>query len=269
MSRSADYLVARSLITYLPTMTFDAGLDDVVFYSQGCKLLGGFYRALGETPRPTAILLHGVPGVEQNLDIAYALRDAGWNCLYFHYRGSWGSQGDYEFSNLADDVQTAAEWLLEQDCVNSRRLALIGGSIGGYAAFVAGAREPRFKTLVVICPLVDPATTDLAQTIFDGWAEMLHSVTGEALREQWYDLPPVELMAEGLVDRDILLVSGDRDELFPPAHYTALVESLPGIIWHRLAEGDHGFSLCRGELVKIVVGWLQERNLRQVRHLKM
>ena len=66
-------------------MSFTAGLDGVVFYSHGSKLLGGFYRAAGETPRPTVILLHGVPGVEKNLDLAYALRDAGWNCLYFHY----------------------------------------------------------------------------------------------------------------------------------------------------------------------------------------
>ena len=55
---------------------FDAGLDNVVFCSQGSKLLGGFYRGGGNGPRPTAILLHGVPGVEKNLDIAYALRDA-------------------------------------------------------------------------------------------------------------------------------------------------------------------------------------------------
>jgi pimeloyl-ACP methyl ester carboxylesterase len=241
-------------------MTFDAGLDDVVFYSHGCKLLGGFYRAGGETRRPTAILLHRVPGVEQNLDIAYALRDAGWNCLYFHYRGSWGSQGDYEFSNLANDVQTAAEWLLEQDCVDSRRLALIGGSMGGYAAFAAGAREPRFKTLVSICPLVDPSTTDLAQSIFDGWADMLHGVSGQALREQWYALPAVESLADGLAGRNILLISGDRDELFPPSHYTSLVERLPGITWRRLAAGDHAFSLCRELLVETVVRWLQTIN---------
>lgn len=28
------------------------------------------------------MVLHGVPGVEKNLDLAYALRGAGWNCLY-------------------------------------------------------------------------------------------------------------------------------------------------------------------------------------------
>ena len=66
---------------------FEAGLDGVTFTSKGYRLLGGFYKAAGATPRPTAVLLHGLPGIEKHLDIAYRLRDLGWNCLYFHFRG--------------------------------------------------------------------------------------------------------------------------------------------------------------------------------------
>ena len=32
-------------------------------------------------------MLHGIPGTEQNFDVAYALRDVGFNCLLWHYRG--------------------------------------------------------------------------------------------------------------------------------------------------------------------------------------
>jgi predicted alpha/beta-fold hydrolase len=91
-------------------MKFKARLDGVVLSSHGCKLLGGFHGAEDETPRPTAILLHGVPGVEKNLDFAYALRDVGWNVLYFHYRGCWGSEGNYSFDGLLDDIRAATEW---------------------------------------------------------------------------------------------------------------------------------------------------------------
>lgn len=243
---------------------FNAGLDDVVFHSQGCKLLGGFYRARGETPRPTAILLHGVPGVEKNLDIAYALRDAGWNCLYFHCRGSWGSEGVYSFYNLVKDVGAATEWVLQQASVDGRRLALVGSSIGGYTAFAAGASDPRFKTLASICPLVDPTATDFALSVFDGWAEMLPGVSGAELKAQWEALTPVQSMTGRLAGREVLLVTGDQDELFPPAHYQTLVESMPDITWQRLANGDHAFSLCRRELVEIVVGWMGNTNLPQV-----
>lgn len=103
-------------------MKFEARLDGVVLSSHGCKLLGGFYGAAGETRRPTAILLHGVPGVEKNLDFAYALRDLGWNALYFHYRGCWGSEGTYSLDGLLDDVRAATERVLDQPSVDKERL---------------------------------------------------------------------------------------------------------------------------------------------------
>ena len=34
------------------------------------------------------ILFHGLPGNEQNLDLAQAIRRANWNVLTLHYRGS-------------------------------------------------------------------------------------------------------------------------------------------------------------------------------------
>jgi pimeloyl-ACP methyl ester carboxylesterase len=237
-------------------MPFSAGLDDVVFYSHGCKLLGGFYRAQGETPRPTAILLHGVPGVEQNLDIAYALRDAGWNCLYFHYRGSWGSQGSYSFAGQREDIQSAKEWLLGQPSVDPQQLALVGSSMGGYMTLAAGASDPSLKALVTICPLVDPSITAIPIELFTEWANMLHSVNGEELKRQWYALPPIQSMADQLARRDVLLVSGEQDELFPPAHHLPLVERLPGITWQCLVGADHAFSQHRRELVHAVIVWL-------------
>ncbi|HZY44528.1 MAG TPA: hypothetical protein VFF70_07245, partial [Anaerolineae bacterium] len=95
-------------------MKCTADIDGATFYSQGCKLLGGFYRAAGDSPRPTVVLCHGLPGVEKNLDIAYGLRDAGWNCLYFHYRGCWGSEGTYSLNGLLDDAHAVTDWLVQQ-----------------------------------------------------------------------------------------------------------------------------------------------------------
>jgi len=51
------------------------------------------YEAQGAGPHPTVVLLHGFPGNEKNLVLAQALRRAGWNVVFFHYRGSWGSGG--------------------------------------------------------------------------------------------------------------------------------------------------------------------------------
>lgn len=233
-----------------------AGLDDVVFRSQGARLLGGFYRAAGSGPRPTAILLHGVPGVEKNLDIAYALRDAGWNCLYFHYRGSWGSGGNYSFQGTLPDVDAATEWVLSQPSVDAERLALVGNSFGGYLALAAAALDARIRAVVSMCPLVDPHTVQLSAELFDEFAEMLVGVTGAELYRQWQALQPIPQMQTALSGRPILLVTADQDELFPARHFEPLAAALDQLRWIRITEADHAFSASRTQLVQHVVEWL-------------
>lgn len=236
--------------------TFEAGLDGFTVRSHGCKLLGGLYRAAGPGPRPTAILLHGLPGVEKNLDLAYALRDSGWNCAYFHYRGSWGSEGPFTLAGREDDLAAVVDWLLPQPCVDSDRLALVGQSAGGYLALMAGAADPRFHALVALCPLIDPHQAPLSPPVFEEWAGMLDGVTGPELQAQWAALPPIRAAAAGLRNRPVLLVTGARDEIFPPGHYPPLLAAVPTLEWHEFPDADHGFSLHRRQLVDLVVKWL-------------
>src|SRR5262245_18105606 len=61
----------------------------------GVGMNGLFYLAGGRGLHPPLILLPGSPGNEQNLDLAQAIRRAGWNVLTMHYRGTWGSPGDF------------------------------------------------------------------------------------------------------------------------------------------------------------------------------
>ena len=236
--------------------TFDAGLDGFTVRSHGSKLLGGLYRAAGAGPRPTAILLHGLPGVEKNLDVAYALREAGWNCAYFHYRGSWGSEGTFTLAGRHDDLLAVADWLARQPCVDVGRVALFGHSAGGYLAFMAAAIDPRFKAVVALCPLVSGARAQLAQSIFDEWAGMLDGITGAQLKSQWEGLTPAESAAERLRNRPILLLTGAHDSIFPPSHYPPLIAAIPTVEWHEFDNGDHGLSLCRRDMVGLTVNWL-------------
>ena len=54
-----------------------------------------FFLAAGEGPKPTMLLLHGLPGNARNFDLAQAVRRAGWNVLTFPYRGAWASEGTF------------------------------------------------------------------------------------------------------------------------------------------------------------------------------
>jgi uncharacterized protein len=119
------------------------------------KLNGIMYIAAGEGRHPTVILLHGFPGNEQNLDLAQSIRRAGWNVLYFHYRGAWGSQGDFSFSNAMHDTVAAIYFLhdpanVKRYSIDLNRIVLIGHSMGGFMAaygalrgYVVAADKPR------------------------------------------------------------------------------------------------------------------------------
>lgn len=239
-------------------MKFKIRLDGVIFSSHGCKLLGVFYGAAGDMPRPTVVLLHGVPGFEYNLDLAYALRDAGWNTLCFHYRGCWGSEGNFSLDGIVEDVRAAVEWVRAQPSVEKECLVLIGMSGGGYAALAAGAADPRFKALVALSPLINPAEASLSMDGLNEIAAFVQGVTGAQLKDQFDRSPSIMKVAGNLRDRKILLITGDLDDLLPPNHFRQFVNELPGVTWRRFPLGDHYLSACRKELVETVMGWLKE-----------
>src|SRR6185437_11429703 len=89
-----------------------AATEQMAIPSQGENLLGIFYLAAGAGPHPTAIIFHGFPGYEQNLDIAQFLRARGWNVLTMHYRGSWGVKGNFSFEHSAEDADTQVRFVL-------------------------------------------------------------------------------------------------------------------------------------------------------------
>lgn len=237
---------------------YKSGLDGVVIKVKGSQLLGGFYKAEGDTLRPTAIFLHGVPGVEKNMDLVYSLREAGWNCLYFHYRGSWGSDGSYNLLEHGEDIQAALNWVNEQPSVDKNQLMLIGSSIGGYNTLIYGASEKRFQYLVSLCPLIDPTVVKLPEEVVSEFASMLHGVTSSQLKTQWSTLIPVTTIVEQLKQRHLLLITGDQDEIFPPKHYADFGKLLGTMTWMRKEEADHQFSTCRPWLRETILSWIKK-----------
>jgi pimeloyl-ACP methyl ester carboxylesterase len=123
--------------------------------SHGEHLLGVFYLAAGEGPHPTAIVMHGFPGYEQNLDIAQAIRRAGWNVLAVHYRGSWGVKGDFSFTHVLEDADAEVAFLRDpaNDAkyhIDPAKIVLVGHSMGGFAVASAAAHDSHVAGVVMI-----------------------------------------------------------------------------------------------------------------------
>jgi pimeloyl-ACP methyl ester carboxylesterase len=114
--------------------------------SHGALLNAFVYVASGAGPHPAVVLLHGFPGNERNLDLAQDIRRAGWDVLYFDYRGSWGSPGDFSFAHGIEDTAAAIDYLRSPEMarilrLDPSRIVLIGHSMGGFMAVQAAAAD--------------------------------------------------------------------------------------------------------------------------------
>lgn len=132
-----------------------ASMQSLHIPSGGVTINGVIYTAAGAGPHPTFVLFHGLPGNEKNLDIAQAVRRAGWNAVTINYRGSWGSPGAFRFAHTLEDA--AATLVFLRDPANATRLGVdpariaIGGhSMGGWVTAQTMAQDDHLLGAVMI-----------------------------------------------------------------------------------------------------------------------
>ena len=126
---------------------FQLTFDEISFPSQEDILLKGWWIPCMDSDR-TIITLHGYAG-SMDPDIRYAphLHDAGFNVLMFDFRAHGRSGG--RLTSLGpletEDVQAAVRFALAKD---SRRIGLLGFSMGGRAAILAAPSIPQVNALI-------------------------------------------------------------------------------------------------------------------------
>ena len=253
---------------------FPPSLMELNFDSHGDRLNGHAYLANGEGPHPTVVLLNGFPGNERNLDLAQDLRSNGFNVLFFHYRGAWGSEGTYSFTHVIEDVAAATDYLranAETYRTDPNKLILIGHSMGGFAALEAAARDDRIACVAGIAPANIGPLADASAERAAGFAayadtmQMLSGLTGEnaiaeitANREAF----DTRLLAPKLSGKSVLLIGGDKDTSVPADTVInpliAAYEAEQGIdLTAKILSGDHSFSWSRQELIGEIVDWAE------------
>jgi len=126
----------------------------VLVPSGGAGMNALFFLAAGSGPKPT-LLLHGLPGNKQNLDLAQAIRRAGWNVLTMHYRGSWGSPSAFSIAGAVEDAEAAMAFLRQPENaakygIDTRRTLIGGHSMGGFAAARYAAAHQDVAGVVLI-----------------------------------------------------------------------------------------------------------------------
>src|SRR6478735_9135007 len=120
-----------------PVLVPPASMEEIAISSDGARINGLIYLAAGAGVHPVVVFLHGYPGNERNLDLAQAVRRAGYHALYLDYRGMWGSGGTFSFANGLEDAATILAWVRTPEVaakyhIDSRRIAVVGHSFGGW-----------------------------------------------------------------------------------------------------------------------------------------
>ena len=254
---------------------------DLQFSSAGAHLNAYAHIAAGPGPHPSVVLLHGFPGNERSLDIAQALRRAGWNAFFFSYRGTWGSGGEFSFGHVLADVAAVVATLREPAFaaryrVDGERIVLLGHSMGGAAALISAAELDAVgcvaslagANLGALADRVrgDPEAASATAAQFQAWGEgRVRGVSGESVVAELSAQPErwrTTTHAAALARKPVLLIAGARDPVTPPAaHHAPLVNAIRReggtLLTERMLDDEHQFSQMRIALTREVLAWLQ------------
>ena len=252
---------------------FPPGVTGITVPSHGVAMDATLYLAGGAGPHGTVLLLHGLPGYEHNGDLAQAIRRVGWNVLLFHYRGTWGTAGQFSLSSAIEDTTDAVRFLRDpataakyrMDC---ERVVVIGHSFGGFLAGYEASHDPDIKAVGIIAAVnlgkinADPKEKEER---LKRWEAQLHPIRGatapglfsEAERhaKEWDYVH----WADALRGRPVLLVEADdQNHADMEALAAALREKGTIALDHEAVSTDHSFSDHRIALQMIVVKWLEK-----------
>jgi pimeloyl-ACP methyl ester carboxylesterase len=245
---------------------------EVLHVPTGDILINGVaYLASGAGPHPTLVIAHGWPGNEKNLDLAQAVRRAGWNAITFNYRGSWGSPGSFRFAQVPEDTAAVIAWLRRPGVaarlgIDPKRIALAGHSMGGWATAMTAAKDPALLGAITISMadfgLIGGAPR--AQLIERSAAnsETLADTSPEKMADELIANAPTNRAAAGaagLAKIPMLVLTSD-DGLAPGSDsLVAAIRAAGGTqVTTAHVPTDHSWSDARLSLETLVIDWLEK-----------
>jgi hypothetical protein len=251
----------------------------VVFPCRGQQIVGMLHLPNGRGRFPVAVLLHGFTGTKSEIHrmfvkLSRELAAHGVASLRFDVRGSGDSAGDFEDLTLRSeiaDTMEAIKFLRRHRRIDTRRLALVGLSMGAaVAAYVVGRERVRCKSLVLWAPVAEgsgilddlstpEAVASLAQT---GITDFGGNLVGVAFVRQFAEMKPLREIVKA--DCPVLIVHGERDETVSVEHadmYERAFRTAKRVVKKVVVpDSDHTFNRYIWERRAIIetVDWLGE-----------
>jgi fermentation-respiration switch protein FrsA (DUF1100 family) len=233
-------------------------MERPIWFTVGGQTVHGMLHLPGRKHAPAVALLHGFTG--QHIESAFVftrlareLCDAGIAALRFDFRGSGDSEGVFSEVTIereVEDARAALRWLRARPDLDSRRIGLLGCSLGSTVAMLTAGEERGLRALCLWATLARPASrfpmptgADRAALRANGFVDHDHEgfPVGLAFYQSAARVDPAAAMAR--YRGPLLCVHGERDYL--PLEEPQLVldrTAAESKSLHVVPDGEHVFG---------------------------
>jgi alpha/beta superfamily hydrolase len=204
-------------------------------------VLVGDYYAAPDAEAPSVLLLHMLESNRRAWNpLIPPLLEAGYNVLAVDLRGHGETRGIRDWEAAQTDTQTWLTWMREQPNVADDQIAIIGASIGTILALNGCAADEQCLTAIALSPV------------------------------SFRGLETDQAVSEGLSEKSVLLITGQRDDDSPEVTRQMLEISSGNIAAHFYNVGTHGTDMLNPRrvetsesIIKLILLWLEEQPSQQ------
>jgi len=220
-----------------------------------------FPEGADRTALPTVLNVHGGPWARDSWGFvpeAQWLANRGYLCVQVNYRGSTGygksfvNAGDREWgARMQDDLTDAVAYVVGQGYADPARVAIYGGSYGGYAALAGATFTPELYRCAV--DIVGPSNLiTLIETIPPYWAPLIaqfHTRVGDPEKDRDFLWSRSPLSAVDRIRIPLLIAQGANDPRVKQAESEQIVAALEkaGIDHDYMLFPDEGHGFAKPE----------------------
>ncbi len=213
------------------------------------------------TDLPTVLLVHGGPWARDAWGFdpqAQWLANRGYLCIQVNFRGSTGygkaflNAGDREWgARMQDDLSDAVAHAIGKGWSDPARIAIMGGSYGGYATLAGAAFTPDLYCCAV--DIVGPSNLiTLIESVPPYWAPMIaqfHNRVGDPAKDREFLWSRSPLSVAERIRIPLLIAQGANDPRVKQAESEQIVAALQkaGIEHDYMLFPDEGHGFAKPE----------------------
>lgn len=255
------------------------------FTDNGNQIHGWFYKAIGNSPFSTVILLHGAIGRDGDLfKLGENLSKEGFNVIAYNYPGSWRSEGLRIDETALSSVQSAINFTKLESSIQSFEIdtsdiILIGYSYGGGMALLTSVYDHTIKKVISIAGGDLSVTANMIEESPDfrkSHQQMIDKVMSDSVMARGpsgkvyhklllknRDTYNLKKYSGELVKKEVFLIAGWLD-------YTIKIEDHILPLYRELQsrradnikiiafETVHQFANVQKELTEAIINWLKK-----------